>query len=88
MSRENGPKFRIIGTAPESIKRRAEQEITDLLTQPKTDSLPDEWKRALEESELPKTPQELSLIDFANQKINELMRTAGIPDFDVPANNF
>jgi len=88
MSQEGGPKFRIIGNASGGARRRAEQEITDLLTQQKVDDLPSGWKEAIRESELPKTPEELSLIDLANQKINELMRIAGVSGFDVPANNF
>ncbi len=88
MPKENCPKFRVIGRASEDVKARVEQETRNLLIQQNLDDLPNEWKEIIQQSELPKTAEELSLINLANQKTSKLMMNAGLAAFDVPPNNF
>lgn len=85
---ENKPNFRIIGNISQEEKKQQKEEINSILYERHLFNLSEELKSEVEKSEHKKTESELMLIDFANQKTNELMESLGSTPYTVPAINF
>ncbi|MEA2007340.1 MAG: hypothetical protein U9O20_04260 [Patescibacteria group bacterium] len=84
---EKGPQIRFVGGASTEKKRQIKKEIERALY----DHYPTISKEDLEiikKEERPKTEMELGLFDYANKESNILMERAGLPSYDIPAENF
>ena len=88
MFKESGPEFRVVGGAPEEKKEEIKLDLKERLYDGHLKNLGEDKIKTMEAAELPKTPEELAVIDLANQKNKEFMERAGISPYDVPAKNF
>ncbi len=84
---EKIPDLRIVGDASEEAKAKERQTIEARLTD-HVASLSETEQKALERLEYPKSPEELSLIDFANEESNRLRAEAGVESYDIPYANY
>lgn len=84
---ERGPEFRIVGDAKTNDRENLGGKFYSYLFEKHLDSLSLDKRVELEEGEYKKTPEEKLVIDFANQKTNELMEKAGVKPFTVPERN-
>jgi hypothetical protein len=82
-----GPEFRIVGSAPEEEKQKVREKYKAKLFD-HFNSLKPEEQAELRKSEYPKSPEDLALIDWANEETNRLMVEAGVEPYDVPYENF
>lgn len=79
--------FRIIGDAGDNAKAEARQAFEHKLFD-HLDSLSDSERAELRKLEYRKTPDQLTLIDFANDETNKLRAKFGLPEYDIPYDNY
>lgn len=70
---------RVIGAIPDAEKEK--------ILKYKEERFDDQLFEELEGKEREKTPEELQIIDLANKMTNEIRKTYGLEDFDIPAKN-
>ncbi len=79
--------FRIIGDAGDNAKAETQQAFEHKLFD-HLDSLSDSERAELQKMEYRKTPDQLTLIDFANDETNRLRAEFGLPKYDMPYDNY
>ncbi len=84
---ENMPEFRMVGTDDKEAKAEAKKESEDYLER-HVSSLSPEERQFFEKYEIPKTEEQKSLIDFANEETNRLRQEGGLPPYVVPTENY
>ena len=84
---ENLPKFEVIGNASEEEKEDFVSHRKDIFEK-QTGVLSDDERKKIEESEYPKTQQQISILTSINDFTNNLMQQLGSEPFDVPPQNY
>jgi hypothetical protein len=84
---DKGPNFRIVGGIPENIKEAAKIVIESSVFN-HLKGWPDQAKEDLIKFEIPKTPEQIEFINFANNETNRLMEEVGLQPYDFPIENF
>jgi len=84
---EKGPEFKIVGRASEEAKQSTIKHLEDALFH-HLDSVSLEETEEIYKFEIPKTPEQVRMIEFANKEINELRKKFGLESYDVPIENF
>jgi hypothetical protein len=86
---EKLPNLDVIGNASEEEKWKFVKRRTHIFTnQLESEGLSPEKKRSVEEANFPKSPEQISILNFINEETNKLMVELGIEPFDVPPENF
>jgi hypothetical protein len=84
---EKIPEFRMVGGASEEEKNNEKKRVQSLLTN-HVASLDVEAQKIVQHSEIPKTQEDLDLINFANQETNILRVECGMDPYDIPSENY
>ncbi len=86
---EKEPRIKIIGGAPQEVKKNIQKEYYNLLFGDELlSSLSEKAREEIKKLEYPKSEEEQKLIEFANKKTNVLMEEAGVFPFDAPLTAF
>lgn len=86
---EKLPNLGVIGNASEEEKEEFVKRRTRIFTnQLESEGLPPEKKRVVEEANFPKSPEQISILNFINEATSRLMVELGVEPFDVPPENF
>jgi hypothetical protein len=83
---EKGPKVRIIGGATREIMDKVRGNI-ERAFEYHIESLDPSEQEKLRKFELLKSPEEVAIINFANEETSRLMEDAGLKSYDVPLVN-
>lgn len=84
---EHEPDFKTIGKASDETKEEVKKTFKKLLCH-HLESLPPELKDLFEKNDLPKTEQEIALIDLANEETYKLMQKVGARrPYKIPREN-
>ncbi|MBI3458870.1 hypothetical protein HY061_01240 [Candidatus Azambacteria bacterium] len=84
---EKGPEIRIVGGASNEKKEQVKEEIRQAFFN-HFESLSPLEQEQLKKFEYPKSEQEITLINFANEETSRLMQEAGIEPYNVPIENY
>ncbi len=85
--KESGPSFRVVGGAGEGFKNELKKLFGVNFSEGHLTNMSKDLLAGLKKNEFPKTPEELELISFANEKTNELTERAGAGAYDIPDKN-
>ncbi|MDO8504660.1 MAG: hypothetical protein Q7S36_02295 [Candidatus Liptonbacteria bacterium] len=81
------PEVRIVGSGAPEEKERYGRQILESFGEKHGEYIPEDLRELIKKTELEKTENELVAIAEANKITNEMLRAAGLPEFDVPPAN-
>lgn len=84
---ERGSQIRVIGNASEQDKEELRVDIDNVFHR-HAEHIPVELREKFEQYEIPKSEQEITLIQLVNIVTDELMKEYGIDSHDVPLENY
>jgi hypothetical protein len=84
---EKIPEFRVVGDASEEVKQVEKEKLKKSLSS-NIEGLSEKRREMVRQFEIPKSVEQLALVDFANGETDRLMRELGLEPHDIPPENY